>query len=162
MTLIQIAAIIQLLFAFGVPQPTIDTIQAILIPTAPQQALNAPVSPVTTGIGGIGTITTPAPNCTPVLEGSIQFEGGDLSTGMDYTFTGTSTYPVGCKIDTGTEVDLQTPTIKYRGTIGNWLGNQGALLTDNVFTYRQGWGPGQGQSPEFIWFVGDKVLYVPI
>lgn len=152
---LQITAILYLLIAFGVPQTTVNNVQGIL-EHAGKSTQNAPVQvqAIPEGIGGVGSL--PVQDCTPILEARVtQFEG-NVTTGTGYMFFGTSTLPIGCSTNTSTEVYLQTPSGKYKGTIGSWAENRHGKITDTVFTYNQGWGtpPGITPSGQFIWTVG--------
>lgn len=154
MTIAQIYAILALLLAFNVPQPTVNNIQAILEKSKVPAQTTAPII----AVGAPASVASIAVDCTPTLETSVKQFEGNITTGTGYMFTATSTLPVGCQVNTSMEVDLQTPTGKYRGTIGSWMVNGGHVkLIDNGFTYYQGWGTPPGVTPKgsFIWYVGD-------
>lgn len=153
LTIAQIYAVIGLLMAFGVPQNTVTQVQDILLPQQ-QQVSQAPVGIV----GDFGVVAGPVSretDCTPLIETHVSQL--DAAT---YEFYATSTAPVGCTFTPNTQADLETPGVRYVGTIGNWIRNNGSLSSDNtVFTYHQKW----GQSPyvkkpgdAFIWHF-DKV-----
>jgi len=159
----QILAIVALLLAFGVDQPTVNNVQAILENANKTQQILTIESPS----GGLGSPAIPSASttldCTPVLEAKVVKVAGEVATGVDFMFMGTSTLPVGCSYSTSLPSNLQTPTLKYEGTIGSWLSNH-AKLNGNVYTYWQGWGTGPDIVPsgEFTWSVGSKTKTISL
>lgn len=168
MSSIQINAILYLLLAFGVPQSTVDNVQGILnragsMPSVTQDQ-SIPIEN-TGGIGGESGAATQVPpltvvqDCTPTLTASVTKVDGQISTGIDFRFNGTSTLPVGCSLDTSLENDLKMQgfpnDLTYHGKISDW--GKGSHLTyiPNGFTFYQGWGTGSDVPPvgSFIWSV---------
>lgn len=93
MTLLQIGAILAILAAFGVNQPTIDKVQAILEP-APVQT-NVPESTLQVAPKLFGSITFPQ-SC---VENPQLIVKATRTTSQDMTLL-QADYTTGCKIDT--------------------------------------------------------------
>lgn len=157
MTALQVLAIINLLLAFGVDAPTVSKVQ-IMLQNKAISAIEAPrPTPTPTPTPQFGAVAAPAvpPACVPTLTSRIQRGAGEISTGVDFMFHGTSTLPAGCSLDYATY--LQTPTTRYSGRVSDMQNTGAASLIENGFVYRQGWGTGAGVVPSgiFEWGVGD-------
>lgn len=142
MTISQIAAIIQLLIAFSVPQPTVNTVQAILEHS--QKVPNSIEIPLQNA-GGVSAIITRMD--TPTVVASVVKMDGTIETGIDFMFTATTTLPIGYVQAQNAEVVLQTPTIRYHGPYSSWKENKQIKETATGFVFTSGWGTGSGITP---------------
>jgi hypothetical protein len=119
-------------------------------------------SPITESVGA-PTVSIAPIDCTPKLEGSVVQEDGDISTGFDFSFIGTSTIPVLCPVQS-LENDLQTPDNFYHSKVSDWQTNGHIKQIPTGFVFTQGWGSGAGKTPTgtFIWSVGGATISVTI
>ncbi len=158
MTLLQISAIIGLLLSFGVPQAKTEEIRGIL-----EHRQIVSVTPV------VGSIIVPMSedkksSCDPTLKGEVKIVAGDITTGFDLMFYGTSTIPVGCEVDQDTPVVIKLPNNTYTGAVKDWKRNGHIKMNDTGFSIYQGFGFGSGTTPngKVEWSVGSTTLSVPI
>lgn len=155
MTTAQIMAVLSLLLAFNVPQSQVNSVQSILMKTQSMAVVT---------ITEEGSSISNTLDCRPSLSATVVKEDGDISTGIDFMFYGTSTIPVGCPLDTSIENDIQFPTIFYHGKISDWKRNKQISFINNGFVFNSGWGTGSGITPsgQVNWYVGSSSISISI
>lgn len=152
----QIAAIVGLLLAFDVPQSKVDEVQSIL---EHRQVVTEVVQ--TTDVAVQSKVVI---DCTPTLVASLSKDAGSFETGIDFTFHGTSTVPVGCSVNKSAYLTLQTPSTLYKGYISDWVRNGDVTQIEQGFVFKQGWGTGSRvtSTGQFTWSVASTSITISL
>lgn len=132
MTLIQIAAIINLLLAFNVPVDTVRTVEAILLPKAAQTTTVAPSSPI---VGGVGApATTQVSRETPSVDLKVNRTDGPIiltsNTLVTLSWTSVGAITPGCGV---TGLDGVGGNFGLNGTLDGYISSsRTAILSCNT------------------------------